>query len=74
MYSSSFNAYQGFPGYGKSRGKGIKGRPTLAYEPGPRLVLDLGEGANQWKDERIRQVPATMIALCGFDCIAKACS
>eukprot|EP00439_Symbiodinium_sp_Y106_P000052 s15167_g1.t1 len=39
MYSSSFNPYQGFPGYGKSRGKGIKGRPTLGYEPGMYVRL-----------------------------------
>lgn len=55
MYSSSFNAYQGFPGYGKSRGKGIKGRPTLAYEDKVQNRNYEGEGANQWKDERIRQ-------------------
>ncbi|CAE7241598.1 unnamed protein product, partial [Symbiodinium sp. CCMP2592] len=55
MYSSGFNPYQGFPGYGKSRGKGIKGRPTLGYE-GKVLNRNYeGEDANQWKDERIRQ-------------------
>mmetsp|Transcript_41774 Transcript_41774/g.87220 ORF Transcript_41774/g.87220 Transcript_41774/m.87220 type:complete len:200 (-) Transcript_41774:137-736(-) len=56
MYSSSFNPYQGFPGYGKSRGKGIKGRPTLGYEDKVLNRNYEGEGANQWKDERIRQV------------------
>ena len=37
-----------------------------------RLCSAQGEGANQWKDERIRQVAATMIGRCGLDCIAKA--
>mmetsp|Transcript_181 Transcript_181/g.419 ORF Transcript_181/g.419 Transcript_181/m.419 type:complete len:234 (+) Transcript_181:55-756(+) len=59
MYSSSFNPYQGFPGYGKSRGKGIKGRPTLGYEDKVLNRNYEGEGANQWKDERIRPVAAT---------------
>ncbi|CAE7589292.1 unnamed protein product [Symbiodinium pilosum] len=38
----------------RGRGKGVKGRPTGSYEEKLNYRNYDGEGANQWKDEKIR--------------------